>query len=139
MITHVHHLNFIVEDINRAITRYEALLGAGNFILDSLETRGVITARLKLGETWIVLVQPTDPESVPGQYLQQHGEGFFLMSLATDHLETELQKLSEKQSLKPASTTRKGLENWWVTDLPREEFFGAQIQLCEEQKLHKLD
>lgn len=132
MITHVHHINFIVKDLSVAIERYETLLGKGKFILDSLEQRAVKTARAKLGDTWIVLVQPTDPTGVPGQYLEQHGEGFFLLSLGTENLETELIDLYENSGLLPSSSARPGLENWLVSDLPQEHFLGTQIQLCEE-------
>ena len=107
-------------------------MGKGKFIVDSLEQRAVKTARVKLGDSWIVLVQPTDPDGVPGKHLEEHGEGFFLMSLGTDNLESEINTLSENQGLKPSSSARRGLENWLVSDLPQEHFFGTQIQLCEE-------
>lgn len=126
MISHLHHVNFIVRDLKSAVQRYQQVLGFGEFIFDSLDKRGVITARIKLGQTWFVLVQPTDSSSQPGQYLEKHGEGFFLLSFATTNLDATINTL-EKPSEK-----RQGLENWLVADLPENLFFGAQLQLTQE-------
>lgn len=130
MISHVHHINFIVHDLDKAIARYQNLLGLNDFQIDSLEKRGVITARKKLGNTWLILVQPTNRTGKPAQYLKQHGEGFFLMSLATDDLDVQTDKVKQHYEV---GETRQGLENWAVTDLPRDAFFGAQIQLTQEK------
>ena len=132
MITHVHHINFIVHDLELAIARYQKLLGLDEFILDPLKSRGVKTARIKLGETWLVLVEPLDENNIPGQYLNKHGEGFFLMSLATDDLETQLDSIKHEFTVAPP---RQGLEQWSVTDLPEQAFFGAHIQLTQEHKI----
>ncbi len=55
----IHHLNFLVRDLAAAITDYERLQ-LGPFIVDPLPARGVRTARAQLGDSWLVLVQPTD-------------------------------------------------------------------------------
>lgn len=126
MISHLHHINFIVRDLKSAVHRYQKTLGFGEFIYDSLDTRGVITARIMVGDTWIVLVQPTDSTSKPGQYLERHGEGFFLLSFATDRLNDMLNASNQ------AIEKRYGLENWQVADFPEDKFFGAQFQLTQE-------
>ena len=50
MLTHVHHINFLVQDLEEAVARYKALLGVNrsSFILDELPTRNVDIARVKL-------------------------------------------------------------------------------------------
>ena len=131
MITHIHHINFIVKDLESAISRFESLLGMDGFITDSLEARAVATARIKLGDTWLVLVQPIGDEGVPAKFLRENGEGFFLISLGTDDLERQIKDM-EEQSVSPSSDSRRGLENWLVADLPMDQFFGEQFQLCEE-------
>ena len=76
MIKNIHHINFLVTELNRGIERFEKL-GLGPFHRDPLPNRGVETARAKVGATWLVLVQPTDPNGAPGRHLAEHGEGFF--------------------------------------------------------------
>ena len=131
MITRIHHINFIVENLDLAVAKYQESLGLGDFIFDSLEARAVKTARVKLGETWLVLVQPIDKTSVPALYLKEHGEGFFLMSLGTDDLEAQLKHFEEKHAKTPSIARRRGLEGWAIADLPFDDFFGAQLQLTE--------
>jgi methylmalonyl-CoA/ethylmalonyl-CoA epimerase len=129
----IHHINFLVKDLDAAISTYSALLGGARFVQDELSDRGVLTARARLGEQWVVLVQPTDPNSVPGRHLQAHGEGFFLMSLAVSDMDKSLGDLAKAGLLPTADTDRKGLLNWWVRDLNAEQTCGVQIQLCEER------
>ena len=131
MISHIHHINFIVENLGGAVARYQKNLGLGDFIFDTLTPRAVKTARIKLGDTWLVLVQPTDKNSLPALFLKENGEGFFLMSLGTDDLDAQLKDYEDKQSKPPSISRRRGLENWAIADLPSDDFFGVQVQLTE--------
>jgi methylmalonyl-CoA/ethylmalonyl-CoA epimerase len=54
----IHHINFLVKDLDAAEQRYRALLGLGPAIREALPERNVLTARFRLGESWLVLVQP---------------------------------------------------------------------------------
>ena len=129
----IHHINFLVKDLDTAIEKYSAILGTHEFVKDDLAGRGVKTARVALGEQWLVLVQPVDPNSVPGQYLEKNGEGFFLLSFAVNGMEKTVESLSESGINTTSETDRKGLLNWWVRDIDLKETFGAQLQMCEER------
>ncbi|MBX2846771.1 MAG: VOC family protein [Acidiferrobacterales bacterium] len=132
MISKIHHINFIVRDLRTAVARYQKYLGLGEFQFDSLAKRKVVTARIKLGDSWLVLVQPTDGQGSVAKYLEQHGEGFFLLSFATDDLDSQLKSFEQQmQSNERLEKPRQGLENWRVCDLPMQTFFGAQIQLTQ--------
>ena len=111
----VHHINFLFHDLEAAVARFEAL-GIGPFDRDALPARGALTARAKVGETWIVLVSPTDAASVPGRALAERGEGFFLMSFGVDDLDAAIEQLSNAEGV-VVGPPRPGLENWRVADL----------------------
>ena len=49
MARRVHHINFIVRDLEAAIMRYEQILNMPVTLRDHLDERGVDTARFKLG------------------------------------------------------------------------------------------
>jgi len=132
MITHIHHINFLVQNLENAVVQYEKLPGIGPFEFDQLEGRAVRTAKTRLGDAWLVLVQPVDKESIPAKHLQEHGEGFFLLSLGTENLENSLNSIKSKQ-ISLHGTQRAGLDNWQVQDLDSEAFFGTQIQLAEDK------
>lgn len=132
MISHIHHINFIVEDLENAVLRYQKTLNLGEFIFDALKKRAVKTARIKLGETWLVLVQPIDKTSIPARFLKEHGEGFFLMSLGTDDLDAQLKIYADNGSPLSVPARRQGLDNWAIADLSVNDYFGAQIQLTQD-------
>ena len=110
----IHHVNFIVRDLGEACERFEKTLGLPTFEIVDHAPRGAHVARSRIGESWFVLVAPYDPESVPGRYLEEHGEGFFLLSLAVDELDD----------------TRAGILDWHVSDVG--ELHGALFQLTKK-------
>lgn len=99
--TRIHHINFVVENLDEAIPRFESTLGLAPFEVIDHAPRGAHVARSKLGDSWLVLVSPYDPESIPGRHLAEHGEGFFLLSLATSD----------------SHEWRDGILDWQVSDL----------------------
>ncbi len=125
----IHHINFLVRDLDTAIERYQMLLGMAVTARESLPQRGVDTARFRVGDTWLVLVQPTG-DGVPAQHLEQHGEGFFLLSLEVDNLERSSAAL--QGTALATGAIRDGLDDWRIVDLEPTETFNAQIQLAEE-------
>lgn len=130
MVTGIHHINFLVRDLDAAAKRYAALLGEHRFEFDELPKRGVKTAKVRLGETYLVLVQPLTEKGIPAEHLREHGEGFFLLSFSTDDLEQSLSKC-QKAALASESKPRRGLDDWLVADLEPTAFFGAQLQLTQ--------
>jgi methylmalonyl-CoA/ethylmalonyl-CoA epimerase len=114
MVHSIHHLNFIVADLEAAIPRWEAILGLPVAHRDDLPERGVIAARFRVGETWLVLVQPTRTDSVPGRFLAERGEGFFLLSFGVASLADEVALAGEAAFAGPVRT---GADGWQVRDL----------------------
>jgi methylmalonyl-CoA/ethylmalonyl-CoA epimerase len=128
MVKSIHHINFLVRDLEAAIPVYERLLGIPVTRRDTLEARGVMAARFRLGESWLVLVQPIRTDGVPARHLAEHGEGFFLLSLEVQSIDAEQDRLG---SAVFAGPRRRGAENWTVADLDPRLTSGAQWQLCE--------
>lgn len=112
--TGIHHINFVVYDLDEAISRFESNLGLPPFEIVDHAVRGAKVARSRIGDAWFVLVAPYDSESVPGRYIAEHGEGFFLLSLSVGEV----------------SNPRAGILDWRVEDLG--EFHGAHFQFTED-------
>ncbi len=125
----IHHLNFIVRDLDASVPAWERILGRPVARRDELKERGAIAARFRLGDTWLVLVQPTRDDSVPGRFLAAHGEGFFLLSLGVDSLFDEGQRLGDAAFSGPV---RDGADGWQVRDLEPALVGGLQLQFTEE-------
>lgn len=132
MLESVHHINFLVADLELAIERYRDLFGVEQAEVESLPGRGVRTARFDLNGVWIVLVQPVDGDSEPMRHLRQHGEGLYLVSFAVNDLAASADELANKGAISRAATSRTGLQGWQVIDLDPSAVFGARIQLTED-------
>jgi methylmalonyl-CoA/ethylmalonyl-CoA epimerase len=129
----IHHINFLVKDLDVAEQQYRALLGLGPAVREELPERSVLTARFRLGESWLVLVQPISGEGEPARYLREHGEGFFLVSFGVDNLDTAMARAQKSGGRFTAEQPRGGLNDWRIIDFDPTATFGATLQLTEEK------
>jgi methylmalonyl-CoA/ethylmalonyl-CoA epimerase len=134
MLKRVHHINFVVRDLDAAVVQYQSLFNIDNVEYIQHPHRPVLTARFKVGETWIVLLQPLDSESPPGKHLQKNGEGFFLISYEVDNIDLAIKNIMDNGGKLGDEESRPGILNWQVADLDSDTTFNALIQLAEEKK-----
>jgi methylmalonyl-CoA/ethylmalonyl-CoA epimerase len=134
MIKRIHHINFIVKDLDAAVDRYRVLFGDPAAGIEQLVSRGIRLARFKVGETWLIVVQPVGDEGVPAQYLKTHGEGFFLMSCQVDDVRKSAASISAQGIGVLDRQPRQGLDDWQVMDLSADDLFGADFQLVESME-----
>jgi methylmalonyl-CoA/ethylmalonyl-CoA epimerase len=127
----IHHINFIVADLDAAVKAYQNILGIGSFEFEKLPQRGVSTARVRVGEVWIVLVSPQCENSIAGRYLEAHGDGFFLMSFGVDNLDKAMAELAQRGALPADRTAHAGLLDWQVADLETEDSLGVRFHLTQ--------
>jgi len=127
----IHHINFIVADLEASVQNYQNVLGLGSFEYEDLPKRGVRTARARVGDVWIVLVSPHSKDSVAGRYLENRGEGFFLLSFGVDNLDQAMAELAQRGTVAADAATRTGLLGWQVADLKTEDSLGVRFHLTE--------
>ncbi len=130
-LTSIHHINFVVKDLQASVRAYENTLGLSGFEYAELPDRGVSTARVMLGGVWLVLVSPHSEDSVPGKHLKQHGDGFFLLSFGVDDLEKALVGFAERGAISSPDIVRQGLLDWRVADLDTGAALGEMFHLTE--------
>jgi methylmalonyl-CoA/ethylmalonyl-CoA epimerase len=127
----IHHINFIVADLDAAVQGYQNMLGLGPFEYEDLPDRGVSTARIRIGGVWIVLVSPSSKGSLAAHYLEAHGEGFFLMSFGVDNLQQAMAELVLRGALPADRIARPGILDWQVADLETENSLGVRFHLTQ--------
>ncbi len=127
----VHHINFVVADIDAAVEAYQNMLGLGPCEYEELPERDVTTARARIGDVWIVLVTPHDEDSIAGRHLKDHGEGFFLMSFGVDNLDRAVAELAQRGAMPIDSSARSGILGWRVADLETEDSLGVRFHLTQ--------
>ena len=128
-LTQIHHINLLVRDIEAAKQSYRDVFNV-DFIDEALPSRGVLTSRFKVGDAWLVLVQPV-AEGLPMRQLREQGDGLFLLSLAVTQTEACIAAFS------PASwglsEVRQGVSGWRVADLHMGRVAPGQLQLTFTQ------
>lgn len=131
VIKSIHHINFVVADLDAAVGAYQSKLGLGPFEYEDLPQRNVSTARVLVGGVWIVLVSPHGEDSTVGRYLKDHGEGFFLMSFGVNNLDEALAEFAKRGTLSGDGEARPGILDWRVADLETEQSLGVRYHLTE--------
>lgn len=131
MLESVHHVNILVRDLEHARARFSHAMGVAFGPVESLAARGAIASRARIGATWLVLVQPTDPDGVPGRRLAARGEGVFLVSFGVANLDAAIAALADRGVDCTSSAPRRGLGDWRVIDTALGAEFGVDLQLCE--------
>ena len=93
MIKRLGHVGIVVENIEKSLSRYEALFDLKpTAVVDALGGK-VRAAFVPVGDGEIELLQPID-ENVPlMQYLRTHGNGIHHISLTTDDIDAEVSRL----------------------------------------------
>jgi methylmalonyl-CoA/ethylmalonyl-CoA epimerase len=129
-LTHVHHVNLLVADIESAKREYSAKFNL-EFIDESLPSRGVLTSRFSVGESWVVLIQPI-AEGEPMRQLRERGEGLFLLSLGVAQCEDEIPTHSyhDGETDGALSAVRDGISGWRVADFEVAGEPKGQLQLA---------
>jgi methylmalonyl-CoA/ethylmalonyl-CoA epimerase len=134
MLDSVHHINILVRDLERARARFSQAMGVEFGPTETLAARGAVATRARIGATWLVLVQPTDPAGVPGQRLAARGEGVFLISFGVADLDAAIASLAARGVACTSSEPRRGLDDWRVIDTVLGGEFGVDLQLCEARR-----
>lgn len=128
LVSKVHHINYLVRDLDRGAEYLSRQLGLTFEPEEQLPGRGVRLRRARLGELWLVLVQPTGSEGEVAQRLAASGEGVFLLSFAVDDLD------AARGTGVPLGPERKGLDGWRVADLQDASDANTVIQFCQERR-----
>ncbi len=85
------HIGIAVRSIADAKI-YKALgLEVGH--VENVETQGVKTAFLSVGDSNIELLEPLSPQSAVGKFIEKRGEGIHHICLRVDNLEEHLRRL----------------------------------------------
>jgi methylmalonyl-CoA/ethylmalonyl-CoA epimerase len=129
MITRLHHLTFVVRDLDAAEEQYRNALGIEPLARESLPQRGVVSSRFKVGDVWIALVQPV-AEGIPARHLRERGEGLLLVSYEVPDLGQALAACALR-GIVPDGPRRTGVADWNIVDLATTATPGAVTQLCQ--------
>lgn len=128
----LHHLDIVVRDLDRAEARYRQVLGVEPLPREDLPERGIELVRFRIGETWLILVRPTDETGPVATFLAEHGEGFFHLAVEVGDIEARARALTSEGVRLANTEPRIGVDGWKLVDVELDETFGAMVQLVED-------
>jgi len=96
MIKGLDHIAIAVNKIDEALEIFERQLGLKLEKTRVVEEHKLKIAILRVGDTKIELVEPTDAESTVAKFLQKRGEGIHHIALEVSDIESHLKELKEK-------------------------------------------
>ncbi len=89
----IDHLGIAVASLEGALHFYRDQLGLEVTARETVASERVNVAMLKTGESRIELLEPTEPDSVIGKFLEKHGPGLHHVSLRVPDLEAAVARL----------------------------------------------
>ena len=92
----MNHVAVVVEDIDSSLAFWEGALGIKVEKVEDVPAQKAKVAFLPVGDGKVELVQPTDPESGIGKFLNERGGGMHHLCLEVDDITGMLTQLKEK-------------------------------------------
>ena len=87
------HIGIAVKSLDTA--RIYSALGFSVDRVESVESQGVKTAFIAVGDANLELLEPTGPESTLAKFIEKRGEGIHHICLRVDNIEEHLARLKE--------------------------------------------
>lgn len=134
MFEKLDHVGIAVKDLDQAMKLYRETFGIEpSLVYESSFTKAKI-AFFPIGEVRIELIQPVNPESVTGRFLEKKGEGIHHMAFSVKDVDKSLAELETKGIQLIDKTSRKVRENERVAFLHPKSTNGVLIELIQADR-----
>ena len=132
MLEKLDHIGIAVKDLDRAIKLYKNVFGIEpSLVYESAYTKAKI-AFIQIGEIRIELIQPSNPESVIGKFLEKKGEGIHHISFKVKDVDQSLVEIESKGVQLIDKKSRQVRENERVAFLHPKSTNGVLFELIQE-------
>jgi methylmalonyl-CoA/ethylmalonyl-CoA epimerase len=132
MLEKIDHIGIAVKNLDEAIKLYKDIFGVEpSLVYESSYTKARI-AFIPIGESKIELIEPSNPESVMGKFLEKKGEGIHHISYKVKDVDKSLSELEMKGIQLIDKKARKVRENEKVAFLSPKNTNGVLIELIQE-------
>ncbi len=89
----IDHLGIAVRSLDEALKFYRDQLGLHVSMRETIDREKVNVAMLPLGDPRIELLEPTEPDSVIGKFLDRRGEGLHHIAIRVPDLSASVERL----------------------------------------------
>lgn len=133
MVKQIEHLGIAVESLEDSLRTFEVLLGTDCYKQEIVESEGVRTAFLQVGNSKIELLEATNDESAIARFLEKNKGGFHHVAFEVDDLDAELARLDSEGFQLIHQTPKDGADNKRIAFLHPKSTKGLLVELCQEK------
>ena len=126
----IRHLGIAVDSIEERLPVWEAF-GLKLHRTEKVDSEGVTTAHLKVGEYEIELLEPMGKDTTVGKFIDKKGPGIHHLALEVDDIEESLAK-AKKNGLEPiGEAPRPGADNTLVAFFHPKDTGGVLLEIVQ--------
>ena len=126
-------MGIAVDNIDEAIPIFESLLNTPFYKEEIVESEGVRTAFLQVGECKIELLEATNEDSAIAKFLSKNKGGFHHVAFETDDIDAELKRLKAEGFQLIHTSPKSGADNKRIAFLHPKSTKGLLVELCQEK------
>jgi len=129
----VEHLGIAVHDLEKSIPLFEKITGMKCYKKEVVESEGVVTAFLSIGDTKVELLQSISEGSAIDKFLQRKGEGMHHIAFEVQDIQKEMNRLKEAGFTLLNEVPKEGADNKWICFIHPKETNGVLLELCQSR------
>jgi len=133
MVKKIEHIGIAVRSIEESSKVYETLFQTQFYKEEIVESEGVRTAFVKIGDAKIELLEATNTNSPIAKFLEKGKEGFHHIAFEVDDIDVELERLQKEGFQLIHVTAKDGADNKRIAFLHPKSTTGMLIELCQEK------
>ena len=131
MLGPLHHVGYVVADLDRALAELERSLGLTPVLREVMRDQGVEAALCGGEGGQVELIVPLDPEGAVARFMQARGEGFHHVAFAVPDLQAALDDLRSRGAELIDPRPRPGLGGHLVAFVHPRSALGVLTELVE--------
>lgn len=126
----LHHVGYVVSDIEVAAETYRAL-GFYEGERQEIPEQHIVAITFHAGHGWMELIQPTDLEGPIAAFMAKRGEGVHHVAYEVDDIEAKLAELKTAGVQLIDEIPRVGAHNWRIAFLHPKAVHGVLTELVQ--------
>lgn len=130
----IDHLGVACPDIEAALPMWADVHGLECKHVEEVKEQKVKTAFLPVGESRIELLEPTEPDSPVGKFLEKRGPGIHHVAYRVDDIEAELARLKAQGVRLIDESPRVGAGGALIAFIHPKETGGVLTELCQRDE-----
>jgi methylmalonyl-CoA/ethylmalonyl-CoA epimerase len=132
MIKRLNHVGVIVRNLDETLKTYESIFGLKPATVKTAMEGKARVAFVPVGDGEIELIQPLDPNMPQSKFLQTRGQGIHHISLSTDNIESEVDRMKKEGVAFAAEAPKIGAHGVKIIFTKPETTDDITVELCEE-------